>query len=129
MGLVNSFSAAKLSVLSVLAKVSMYECRLQPRPASMTGDTSFSVPVVKSALRTIDTDEVVIMVSGGRVKGSCGAPYFNLRGEVVAFHFESVDDSESETSAHSNHVSYSHGYVLCRLARFMSFYNECIPSV
>ena len=35
----------------------------------------------------------VVMVRGGRVRGSCGAPYFNLRGEVVAFYFESVDDS------------------------------------
>ena len=127
-GLINSSSAEKLSVVSVLAKVSMYEQR--PAPPSAKAKASFFVPVVKvAAPATNPTDEVVIMVSGGRVQGSCGAPYFNVRGEVVAFHFESVDDSESDSSAHSSHISFSHGYVLCRLPNFTSWYTASIRAV
>ena len=37
----------------------------------------------------ISIHEVVVVVDGGRVGGSCGAPYFNTSGKVVAFHFES----------------------------------------
>ena len=63
----------------------------------------------------------VISVYGGRVRGSCGAPYFNVRGEVVAFHVSSSndarDDSSSNSSDHSHH-SHSQGYVLSRSLEF-----------
>jgi hypothetical protein len=73
--------------------------------------------------------EVVVMVDGGRVSGSCGAPYFNAQEEVVAFHFDSVDYSDTYKSlsrSSSDHVSYSHGYVLCRVASFVGWYERSI---
>jgi hypothetical protein len=62
----------------------------------------------------------VISVYDGRVRGSCGAPYFNVRGEVVAFHVYSSNDASddlSRSSGHS-HQSHSQGYVLSRMPEF-----------
>lgn len=63
----------------------------------------------------------VLTVTKGRVRGSCGAPYFCADGKVAAFHVASVDDGE-EGSTDRSHVSYSQGYVLCRLPLFTEWY-------
>ena len=65
----------------------------------------------------------IITVYGGRVRGSCGAPYFSTRGEVVAFHIFSINDAEDDMSSTSNHshLSYSQGYVLSRLPAFCNW--------
>ena len=69
----------------------------------------------------------VISVYDGRVRGSCGAPYFNIRDEVVAFHVSSsndaVSDDLSSRSGHS-HKSHSQGYVLSRLPQFCEWYDS-----
>lgn len=65
------------------------------------------------------TKECVVTVKGGRVTGSCGAPYFTTNGDVFAFHFEAVDDDIDGSVSDSR----GHGHVLCRLPSFKSWYN------
>ena len=62
----------------------------------------------------------VISVYDGRVRGSCGAPYFNVRGEVVAFHLYSSNDAPDDLSRSSDHSHQSHsqGHVLSRMPEF-----------
>ena len=112
-GLFTSDSGTKLTIGSTLSKVCWYETRSDPNTNSME-----PVPILKEETsgKIVKKIEDVIRVEGGRVVGSCGAPYFWMD-KVVAFHFESNNDFGSG-SAHS-HVSFSLGYVLCRLPCFM----------
>ena len=116
-GLLTSSSTTKLKVSSTHTKVCWYEPR---------GDKKSDGPfkgihiLAQGTKRKPIKPEAVVRVERGRVVGSCGAPYF-WRDLVFAFHFESVNDHDG-SSAHS-HVSYSMGYVLCRLPKFMKFYN------
>ena len=57
--------------------------------------------VVKRTTRSQARVNDVVIVSGGRVAGSCGAPYFNSDGKVIAFNFESIDDSETGSADRS----------------------------
>jgi len=129
-GLIDTNSTTKLTVASLHVKVYQYEKRLPTEDIKRPPKRSapFFMEVVDSACVPSPAVEDVIMVAGGRVAGSCGAPYFNMGGEVVAFHFESVDDSEpgSKASSRSSHYSYSHGYVLCRLPSFVAWYESSI---
>ena len=59
--------------------------------------------------------EDTVMVQGGHVSGSCGAPYFAANGLVFAFHYESVDESTTGSIDSGSHASFSHGRVLCLL--------------
>ena len=133
-GLIDTDSTAKLTVASVQVKVYQYEKRLPEAntKSSRKRSAQFAMRIVDDseiAAQSSSTVEDVIMVAGGRVSGSCGAPYFNAEGEVVAFHVESVDDSDAKSSSHSSHVSYSHGYVLCRLPSFVEWYEKSIDKI
>jgi hypothetical protein len=122
-------SSTKLTVQSVSTKV----CQYEPRASDcMDLSSVMHIPVIRhgevappQVARTEDT----IMVSGGRVYGSCGAPYFAENGKVVAFHVRSLDDSPEHLgpstrsqSSNRSHVSYSHGYVFCRLPDFVAWH-------
>ena len=127
-GLINTSSTAKLTVQSIRAKVCQYEKRL---PDADHESAAFILQFEDEdesevAAQSSSTVEDVIMISGGRVSGSCGAPYFNTAGEVVAFHVESVDDTDAKSSSRSSHVSYSHGYVICRLPSFVKWYGAIV---
>ena len=129
-GLINTSSTAKLIVQSMYVKVCQYEMRLPD--ADYEKSTGFIIQFEDDsevAVQSSPTVEDVIMVAGGRVSGSCGAPYFNTAGEVVAFHVESVDDTDAQSSSRSSHVSYSHGYVLCRLPSFVEWYERSIGTI
>ena len=126
-------SSTKLKVLSVSTKV----CQYEPRASDNMNDSSMMhIPVIRigEPMPPVDSRiEDTIMVSGGRVYGSCGGPYFAENGKVVAFHVRSLDDapepSGRSTRSHSSnrsHVSYSHGYVLCRLPDFVQWHNDNI---
>jgi hypothetical protein len=126
-------SSSKLKVLSVSTKV----CQYEPRASDNMNDSSMMhIPVIRigEPMPPVDSRiEDTIMVSGGRVYGSCGGPYFAENGKVVAFHVRSLDDapepSGRSTRSHSSnrsHVSYSHGYVLCRLPDFVQWHNDNI---
>lgn len=70
-------------------------------------------------------NECMVNVRGGRVLGSCGAPYFAENGKVFAFHTGSINDADSEdamTSRGHSHTSYSEGRVLARLRSFTAKY-------
>ena len=130
-GLIDTDSTAKLTVASVQVKVYQYEQRL---PCADTKrqrkrPPQFVIQIGDVAAESSPAVEDVIMVDGGRVSGSCGAPYFNAEGEVVAFHVESVDDADAKSSSRSSHFSYSHGYVLCRLPTFVEWYNRSICAI
>ena len=129
-GLFDTSSTAKLTVASVQAKVYQYEKKLPvtDTKSSRKRSAQFVMQIGDVAEPLSPAVEVVIMVDGERVSGSCGAPYFNAQGEVVAFHFESVDDSDTNKSSSrsSSHVSYSHGYVLCRIPTFVEWYERSI---
>jgi hypothetical protein len=127
-GLLNTSSTGKLTVISASAKVCMYQRRMPHDGAS----TAFTVEIEDGSeadAKPGQAVEYVIMVDGGRLQGSCGAPYFNTRGEVVAFHTESVNDSEADSSFNSSHVSFSMGYVLCRLLSFTKWYESTIAKL
>jgi hypothetical protein len=88
--------------------------------------------VVDSRPQIPDDQKRALTVVGGRVKGSCGAAYFEPNNKVVAFHVESLDDgsdvvsiSNSYTSDRS-HTSYSRGLVICRLPKFKAWYNQVL---
>jgi hypothetical protein len=117
-----SKSSSKVSLQSTHTKVSQYEAIMKDNGKKMKKAIG-EFKVVKSLPIQV---EPVIQVVGGRVKGCCGGAYFNSSGKVVAFHKESLDDSD-ETSATSSHTSYSAGYVLCRLPKFKGWYNRRFP--
>ena len=130
-GLIDTDSTAKLTVASVQVKVYQYEKRLPGAETKRSRKRSaqFVMQIGNVAAESSPAVEDVITVDGGRVSGSCGAPYFNAEGEVVAFHVESVDDTDSKSSSRSSHVSFSHGYVLCRLPSFVSWFENSIGEI
>jgi hypothetical protein len=127
-GLYEVGSSTKLQVGSTSCKVVHYEPRESPNRDNRSG---FHVPLLPDGIPISrqDRSEDTIMINGGRVYGSCGAPYFAENGKVVAFHVRSLDDAP-EPSSHStrshtssrSHVSFSQGYVLCRLNDFVNWY-------
>jgi hypothetical protein len=69
-----------------------------------------------------------VILKDGRVKGSCGAPFFaDKNKKVIAFHTTSADDLDVRYSVSSisskSHSSVSIGRVLCRLPEFVKWYN------
>ena len=133
-GLINTNSTAKLTVASVGVKVYQYEKRLPDVDTVRTRKRSaaFIMEIAEDSEIAAESSpevEPVIVVDGGRVSGSCGAPYFNADGDVVAFHVESLDDTAENSSSRSSHVSYSRGYVICRLPSFVSWYESSIGTI
>lgn len=124
-GLVTVGSVTNVTLESFHTKVSNYQVFVDSVP-STSKKRKFGVTKVKP----MEQPRRAIQVVGGRVTGACGAAYFGPNGKVVAFHVESVDDGRDEVSiSHSynsdrSHTSYSIGLVLCRLAKFKTWYNE-----
>lgn len=120
-GLLSVNSTTKLEITSTCVKIQQYEPRELPG-RKLPKNNKF--PVVsddKFVQRAIIED--VIAVECGRVMGSCGAPYFAQNGKVIAFQYESVDETPERGSVgSSSHISLSHGYVLCRLPAFWAWY-------
>ena len=126
-------SATKLKVLSVSTKVCQYEPRASD---NMNVSSMMHIPVIRKGEQMPllpQRIEDTIMVIGGRVYGSCGGPYFAENGKVVAFHVRSLDDSPEPSgrstrsrSSNRSHVSYSQGYVLCRLPDFVEWHKDNI---
>jgi hypothetical protein len=111
-GLISSFS--RLTVASTQGKIWNYSSKVTPQ----TG-----VKKLRLADQFPPSEQNMINVCGGRVAGSCGAPYFASNGKVIAFHVASVNDADSADAKSSNghsHTSYSEGHVLARLAVFTS---------
>ena len=130
-GLTRSITSPTLSLASVSAKVYQYGNRegvVNQYGMSVAEEVGGGVKqdlvmdIVNDAdyKKPEETVQDVITVCGGRVRGSCDAPYFNTDGEVVAFHIFSINDAEDDMSSSSNHshLSYSQGYVLSRLPEF-----------
>lgn len=120
-GLLTSNSATKIRVESVPTKVIWYEARNPILPNKSKSSEFKGARIVRSGEIASPLPEDVIRVKLGRVTGSCGAPYF-FDDKVVAFHFESSD--EIMVGSDTSYVSYSCGYVLCRLPLFMEFYSK-----
>jgi hypothetical protein len=119
-------SVCKVSLDSFHTKICHYEVYLD---SNVGKKRKFAV--VKSRPQTLISERAVQVV-GARVKGSCGAPYFNCNGKVIAFHVESVDDGEDASATNSynsdwSHTSHSIGLVLCRLPKFMAWYENNAP--
>ncbi len=127
----SSLSSDTITLQSIRSKVAQYEAF-----TSMTtrrDKRKFQHIEVHKFLRAKPLKRALLVV-GGRVKGSCGAAYFASNGKVVAFHVESLDDdtddvSESNSySSDSSHYSFSRGLVLCRLPKFMNWYEDAVVS-
>jgi hypothetical protein len=107
-----------------------YENRM---PDTNTGSSTL-IPVVlrkdlrRSSREEKDHEKDAIIVSSGLPIGSCGAPYLNSARKVVAQHIESCDDSEQGSNERS-YNAWSRGYVLCRLPKFMKWYEENVSSM
>jgi hypothetical protein len=126
-GLIDSESTTVLEVNEQAARVVRYEFRFPAAKQSSSKkpklqSTTFQV-VPDDAFVPVSYPSDVMVVSGGRIRGSCGAPYFASCGKVAAMHFESVNDDDGSSNVSSSHVSYSHGYVLCRMPHFVAWYN------
>lgn len=127
-GLLIANSSTKITIESCHTKVSHYEEFQKTSSQPPTKKAKLILPVVDYP--TIpSSDERIIQVIGGRVKGSCGAGYFAPNNKIVAFHYESVDHGEELSITNSytsdrSHTSYSHGLVLCRLPKFKVWYNK-----
>jgi hypothetical protein len=130
-GLFSTTSASELIVVSMFSTVYWYEVPM--RKMSKKRKLSTKMDLVNSNQLTPETEKTVVMVLSGRVRGSCGAPYFmkseNLK--VFAMHFEAIDDQDENVTLSNprSHHSYSHGYVLCRLPLFKQWYNENITDI
>ena len=124
-GMLSTASSTKLTVASTNVKIQQYEPRKQNNSRRKLTNKFTVVADDSYDATTADVVEDVIVVSCGRVMGSCGAPYFAANGKVVAFHFESVDETPENSSVGStSHISYSHGYVLCRLPQLYDWYRS-----
>jgi hypothetical protein len=141
-GLTRSITAPTLSLASASAKVHQYgnrESVVKQNEMNVAGEQDGGVKqdLVMKIVNDSEYKEPeqavqdVITVCGGRVRGSCGAPYFTSNGEVVAFHIFSINDSEDDLSSSSNHshLSYSQGYVLSRLPGFCNWRISLATSV
>jgi hypothetical protein len=119
----------KLALHSIHSKVMQYSRR--PADDGVSNPTQKKPRLISVAefLERPKLGEDEVMVETGRVGGSCGAPYFNERGQAFAFHVNSSDDSpvedeQSLSASHRSHVSYSVGRVLCRLPMFVSSWRD-----
>lgn len=130
--LFSSNSSTSISIASINSNVTWYE---ENQPTETTSKTQAfglarSVKVVEGKCTVDSSIRSVVVVRGGHVLGSCGAPYFTSSGEVFALHFESIDDSDDRSmSSNRNHQSYSRGYVLCRLKSFKHWYSENVAQL
>lgn len=70
--------------------------------------------------KKVKLDVDIVSVKGARVLGSCGGPYMFSNDKAIAFHFETTGDDLLHTS--SSLVVYSHGYLFCKLSKFMKWY-------
>ena len=127
LGLDSSMSSTKVSLQSAHTNVVQYE---EFASISTRNKKRKYVPVIKC--RPVTQLERILLVQGGKVNGRCGAVYFARNGKVVAFHVNSIDDgtndvtkSNSITSFRS-HYPFSRGLVLCRLSKFMKWYNNTV---
>lgn len=131
-GLLTPLSSDKITMQSFHTKVAQYEAFV-PINASSKKRKFTSGRVVDA--RPARPLERALQVVGGRVKGSCGAAYFAPNGKIVAFHVESLDDGSDSVSASNSytsdrsHTSYSRGLLLCRLPKFVLWYNDAIPPI
>jgi hypothetical protein len=119
-GIINTSSSSRMTIDHLSAKLLHYEREYNDLPVST--DPTFAISTSADIPRD-NSDEKIVLVRGGRVRGSCGAPYFTGRGDVFAMHFESINDADEVNSDHS-HLSYSKGYVFCRLPEFVNWYNN-----
>lgn len=103
-------------------RVAWYEAR---QPAQRTAKNEERHLKVKNPCREPGQDAVVrhtlpsrdvMVVDGGHVLGSCGAPFFGMDGMVVAFHVQQADDSADVAAPHTR------GNVLCKQRRFRAAY-------
>ena len=116
----------KLTLHSTHSKVTQYDTRTKNKKTTTKGP--HLVPEAECVV-DLNGPEDEVMVQTGRVGGSCGAPYFNERGEVFAFHVASIDDSDTGSSvSQGSYVFYSIGRVLCRLPNFMSCWHDATRS-
>lgn len=110
----------KLCCDSLLTSVYQYE---QPsKPVDMAMKNCWKIVDQLTEPRVV---ERVITVKGGRSIGSCGAPYFTLRGAIIGFHTASLNDGEDASigdGSSYSHISYSCANVFCRLPRFVEEY-------
>ena len=124
-GMFSTDSRTKLEdASSGVIKVAGYENRVTP--PSSPGHLAKKVKVVENYEPQIEDS---IVVEGGRVSGSCGAPYFATNGKVVAFHVRSINDASNDSVSQDSHLSKSVGLVLCRLPVFWAWYeSNVVPS-
>lgn len=130
-------STKEISVESFGSKVYQYEVFVPISTVAPSKSKSRkrkrNVVVFRSPIP--DYQKRALTVVGGRVKGSCGAGYFEANNKVVAFHVESVDDGSEEVSVSNSytsdrsHTSYSRGLVICRLPKFKAWYNQNLAPV
>jgi hypothetical protein len=122
-------SSSKVSLESCHTKVLHYQVykKLSQTSKKRKFDDSYNYPV-KVVVVNPKKIERAVEVSGGRVRGSCGAAYFAKNGKLFAFHVESLDDGDDVSLSNSitgrSHHSHSVGLVLCRLPKFLAWYNE-----
>ena len=130
-GLIASDSSRKLIIESSQTKVVCYETIAKSNKKSTTSsNTIVKFPLVKKIdNRFTKPPEVAIRVTGGRSKGSCGTPYFSKNDRVIGFHTESINDANDESISNSTHISYSIGFVFCRLSLFMKEYCRLFPDL
>ena len=117
----------KLTLHLTHSKVTQYNTR----PVEGKRTTKKGPHLIADAELKVDSkrDEDEVVVETGRVGGSCGAPYFNDRGQVFAFHVASISESDPGSSVSQGiHVSYSIGRVFCRLPNFMSCWRDTTRS-
>ena len=123
----SGITETKLTLRSTHSKVTQYNTR----PGEDKKTTKKRPRIVADAEFVADSkrDEYEVVVEIGRFGGSCGAPYFNGRGQVFAFHVASISESDPGSSvSEGSHVSYSVGRVLCRLPNFMSCWRDATRS-
>lgn len=111
--------AMKLSCDSMLTSVYQYEGRSK----KVTNGMKNTWKLVDERPNPLEVERV-ITVKGGRSVGSCGAPYFTMRGSIVGFHTASLNDGESVVGSSSSHTSYSCANVFCRLPNFVNSKNR-----
>jgi hypothetical protein len=122
-GLIDSSSVAHLRVVSARERLICFSPRLSSNVSSAAKKRKLIEPLKFTI--TDNPSEIIVQVadvafaSNGLSRGSCGAPYFVLNNKVFAFHVESVDDVDVNSSSGS-HQSFCHGYVICRLPSLMN---------
>lgn len=122
-GMISSCSLSKLDVSVAHTRLFQYECDLPPatKTSGSIRNSIFKITTAPSASsRTIN--EKVAVFYGGLVDGSCWGPVFIGRDKVMAFHFESVNDSLNGNSDGFSHQSVCKAYVYCRLPNFWNLY-------